>query len=184
MNGPLAEMLKYNRWAMLTLVEACRTLTDEQLDARPAGISASVRELLLHVVGGQQTFVLRTMGRQHEGELNRTSPWPGFAVLLDVARESSDGLVAIAERLVEEEEVALPYMGKAYGFPKSFFLVHAVAHGVEHRTEIKVALAQLGVETPDLDGWPYGGSEGYGQEVSPGASASSSPRRGPAAPRG
>ena len=28
-------------------------------------------------------------------------------------------------------------------YPRSFFLVHAVAHGTEHRTEIKFALAQL-----------------------------------------
>jgi uncharacterized damage-inducible protein DinB len=167
MNRPLAEVLRYNRWAMMTLLDACRTLTDEQLDYRGAGVSGSVRELLLHVAGGQQTFVLRTMGRQHEGELNRASAWPGFDPLRDSARESSDRLVAIAEGLVEDEDVALPYLGKAYGYPKSFFLVHAAAHGVEHRTEIKVALAQLAIATPDLDGWPYGGSAGYGQEVGP-----------------
>ncbi len=184
MNRPLAEVLKYNRWAMLTLVEACRALTDVQLDARTAGVSASVRELLLHVVGGQQTFVLRTMGRQHEGELNRGSAWPGFDVLLDTARESSDRLVDIAEGLVDDEEVVLPYMGKRFGYPKSFFLVHAIAHGVEHRTEIKVALAQLGVETPDLDGWPYSGAAGYGREVSQGGAASSSPGPARAAPPG
>jgi uncharacterized damage-inducible protein DinB len=165
MNGPLAEVLRYNRWALLTLLEACRSLTDEQLDYRGAGVSATVRELLLHVVGGQQTFVLRTMGRQHEGELNRSSAWPGFDALTGVARESSDRLVAIAEGLVEDEEVVLPYQGRSYRYPKSFFLTHAAEHGVEHRTEIKVALGQLGVETPDLDAWWYAGSAGYGAEV-------------------
>jgi hypothetical protein len=38
-------------------------------------------------------------------------------------------------------------------------------HGVEHRTEIKLALAQLGVATPDLDGWPYAEAMGYGAPV-------------------
>jgi hypothetical protein len=40
-----------------------------------------------------------------------------------------------------------------------------VEHGVEHRTEIKVALAKMGIETPDLDAWSYAGAMGYGAEV-------------------
>jgi uncharacterized damage-inducible protein DinB len=165
MNRPLAEVLLYNRWATLTLLDACRALTDDQFDARVDGVSGTVRELLLHVVGGQQTLVLRTVGRQQEGELSRSSDWPGFDVLVDVARRSADQLVAIAEALDHDEDVDLPYLGKVYRFPKRFFLVHAAVHGVEHRTEIKVALARLGVETPDLDGWPYVAAAGYGQEV-------------------
>jgi len=38
-------------------------------------------------------------------------------------------------------------------------------HSTEHRTEVKLALAHVGVETPDLDGWPYAVSAGYGQEI-------------------
>jgi len=165
MNGPFAEVLRYNRWATLTLLEACRGLTDEQLDARVDGVSGTVRELLMHVVGGQQTQVLRTMGRQHEDELRREGAWPGFDTLVDLAWESADRLVAIAEGLDEDADVALPYMRRVFVFPKSFFLVHAAVHGVEHRTEIKVALARLGVETPDLDGWPYSTAAGYGREI-------------------
>ena len=165
MNGPLAEMLRYNKWANLTLLDACRTLSDEHLDARIPGTSGSVRVLLTHIVGGQQTFVLRTQGRQHEGELSRASDWPGFDTLLDLATRSSDDLIAVAEALDADSDVDLPYLGKVYRYPTSFFLVHAVAHGVEHRTEIKVTLAQRGVETPDLDGWPYSVAAGYGQVV-------------------
>jgi uncharacterized damage-inducible protein DinB len=165
MNIPLAEMLRYNRWANLALFEACRVLTDEQLDAQVPGTSGSVRVLLTHIAGGQQTFVLRTKGRQHEGELSRSSPWPGFATLLDVVTRSSDELIAIAEVLDADREVDLPYLGKVYRYPVSFFLVHAVTHGAEHRTEAKVTLAHLGVETPDLDGWRYSVAAGYGREV-------------------
>ncbi len=165
MNRPLAEMFRYNKWANERLLVACRGLSDAQLDARPPGISSSLRTLLLHVVGGQQTFVLRTNGRQHEGEWTGHSLWPGFDALIDVARKTSDDLIAIAEALTEDADVSLPYMDKSYVYPKSFFLVHAFEHGVEHRTEIKVALNQIGVETPDLDGWPYAEAAGYGMEV-------------------
>jgi hypothetical protein len=39
-------------------------------------------------------------------------------------------------------------------------------YGTEHRTEVKLALAHFGVETPDLDGWSYSTSAGYGQAIS------------------
>jgi uncharacterized damage-inducible protein DinB len=166
MSKALADCLRYNRWANLTLIDACRGLTEEQLDARAPGSSRSVRELLQHAAGSELTFVLRTKGRQHEGEsrhVDRT--WPGFDALRDVAASSGDDLIAIAERLDEDEIVALPYQGKTYEYPKSFFLLHAIEHGVEHRTEIKVTMAELGVERPDLDGWSYSEAAGYGKEA-------------------
>jgi uncharacterized damage-inducible protein DinB len=157
------ETLRYNKWANITLFNACRPLTDEQLDARMPGVSGPVRELLMHIAGAQQTFVLRTMGRQHEGELSRASVWPGFDALIEIVTRSSDELIAIAESLDEDCDVVLPYMGKRYRFPKSFFLVHAIAHGTQHRMEVKVSLRQMGVAIPDLDGWAWAGAAGYGQ---------------------
>jgi uncharacterized damage-inducible protein DinB len=165
MNAALAEFFRYNRWANLRLIDACRELTAEQLDARAAGTSGSIRELLVHVVGGQQTSILRTKGRQHEGELARGSVWPGFDVLRSVAVSTSDELIRIAEVMETVPEVDLPWQAKVFRYPMSFFLLHALEHGVEHRTEIKVTMAELGVERPDLDGWPYSEAAGYGLEV-------------------
>jgi uncharacterized damage-inducible protein DinB len=119
----------------------------------------------MHIVGGQQTFILRTRGRQNEGELNRASAWPGFERLLALAIASSDELVAVAEPLEGDEEIDLPFQGKVFRFPKRYVLVHATSHGVEHRTEIKVTLGELGIDTPDLDGWSYSAAAGYGREV-------------------
>ena len=165
MSEALADCLRYNRWANLALLDACRGLTEKQLDARATGSSRSVRELFSHVVGSELTFVLRTKGRQHEGESRHVEPWPGFDVLREVAASSGDDLIAIAAGLDQDELVALPFRGKTYEYPKGFFLLHAIEHGVEHRTEIKVTLALIGVATPDLDGWFYSQAVGYGREV-------------------
>lgn len=164
MNAPFANMLRYERWATLRLIEACRALSDEQLDARLEWTSGPVRELLVHLVGGQQTFALRTKGRQHEGELNRSSTWPGFDALITAATDAGDELIRIAESIETEADAELSWMGHTYRYPVSFFVVHAVEHGVEHRTEIKLALAASGVQTPDLDGWEFAAAMGYGEE--------------------
>lgn len=165
MDLALVELFRYNKWANLTLLRACRMLSGQQLDASAPGASGSVRELLVHIVGGQQTFILRTKGRQHEGELSRSSAWPGLDRLVDLAVSTSDELTAIAGEIDGESEVHLPYGGKRYRFPTRFFLVHALAHGVEHRTEVKLILGQHGIATPNLDGWEYSAAAGYGQEV-------------------
>jgi uncharacterized damage-inducible protein DinB len=165
MDAGIVEMLRYNKWANATLLEACRSLADAELDAVMPGTSGSTRELLVHIVGAQQTYVLRTRGRQHEGELHRGSAWPGIDALIGIATQTSDELVTIAEQLDHDAEVDLPYEGNVYRYPTRFFLVHAAEHGVEHRTEVKVNLGQLGIETPDLDGWSYSDFAGYGTEV-------------------
>ena len=165
MNLGLVELLRYNAWANDTLLAACAGLSGTQLDHRLAVTSGSTRELLLHLVGGQQTFVLRTRGRQHEGEPDRGSRWPGMDVLLQIAAASNQELISIAEGLDPESEITLPYEGKPYRYPVRFFLAHAVEHGVEHRTEIKLNLADAGIGTPDLDGWAYSEWAGYGAEI-------------------
>lgn len=168
MNAAIVEMLRYNAWANTRLLDACIGLTDDQLDARLNFASGPVRELLVHIVGAQQTYVLRTQGRQHEGELNRASAWPGIAELRSIADETNGQLISIAEGLDPNAEVALPYLGVTYRYPTRFFLVHAAEHGVEHRTEVKLTLASVGIATPDLDAWEYGEFAGYGQEVAGG----------------
>ena len=165
MNKGLVEMFRYNAWANKTLFEACRSLTEAQLAARVPAVSGSVAELLQHIVGGQQTFVLRTKGRQHEGELSRESEWPGIDRLIALIAETDRTLISIAEKLNGDEEIDLPFMGSRYRFPVRFFLVHAIGHSAEHRTEVKLALEQIGVATPDLDGWHYATVAGYGEEV-------------------
>lgn len=166
MNSIVAEFFRYNRWANLRLIDACAALSDEQLESRTNSTSRSVRELLVHLVGSELTFALRTKGRQHEGEGARLDPWPGFAVLREVAARGGDELIVIASGLDREEPVDLPYHGKTLRYPKSFFLLHALEHGVEHRTEIKVTLGGQGIETPDLDGWLYSEAAGFGSEAS------------------
>lgn len=165
MNQALVEFFRYNLWANLRLIDACSKLGDLQLDARATPTSRSVRELLAHLVGSELTFILRTKGRQHEGESRRVDPWPGFAAIREIAAETSQELIAIAAELVDEVEVDLPYQGKTYRYPKRFFLLHAFEHGIEHRTEIKATLRQVEVETPDLDGWQFSEAAGFGREV-------------------
>ena len=158
---PFAEMLRFNEWANRTLFDACRALDDAQLDERAAGISASVRELLTHIATGQQTIVVRMAG----GQQPSWAAWPGFDALEEALSSSGDELMTRAEALEANSTVEVRRGEAAYLVPESFFLVLALAHGVEHRTEIKIALNAIGVSTPDLDSWAYGEARGFKRAV-------------------
>jgi uncharacterized damage-inducible protein DinB len=162
-NEPLANVLRYNAWATGALVDGCRALSDAQLDAAPVpGSSGTIREMLLHVVISQEVQALRTTGVMRP---SLSWKWEGWDALTQRARDSSQRLIDIAAATNEERHVAFEEGGKRYAFPLSFFLAHAVAHGDQHRSEIKMAMAVLGVASPDLDGWNWARDSGIGGEA-------------------
>jgi len=99
---------------------------------------------------------------EHETGILRRSTVPGGDLIGAQVEEAQAAALAIAEALDEDSDVDLPWQGKSFYFPKSFFLVHAIEHAVEHRTEIKFALASAGIATPDLDAWKFSEAQGYG----------------------
>jgi len=161
-NEPFASMLRYNAWATETLINGCRGLSDAQLDADAVpGASGTIRHMLVHLVGSQEVQVFRTEG------VMRPSvrwDWEGWDTLLQRAQDSGHRLIEIAEATIAGESVEFVERGKRYLFPRSFFIAHAVAHGDQHRSEIKMGMAALGVASPDLDGWNWAGVTGIGRE--------------------
>ena len=45
--------------------------------------------------------------------------------------------------------------------PVSLFLLQAVNHGTEHRSQVATILTHLGIEPPEMDGWTYFFSSGH-----------------------
>jgi uncharacterized damage-inducible protein DinB len=51
--------------------------------------------------------------------------------------------------------LTVTWHGEMYEMPVSLFLVQAINHATDHRTQIKTALTQAGIEPPELDGWNW-----------------------------
>ncbi len=163
-NAPLSQMFEYNAWANGRMIDACRDLADAQFDAPASNAFGSIRDTLLHVVYAQYSILARLDGRAQDPR-SFSPPWPGFDALTTVASETGSALIAAAAALGADGEVVLAYQGKNYRYPKSFFLLHAIEHGVEHRAQIGMMLAQLGRDAPNLDGWAFAEHAGLGEEV-------------------
>jgi len=44
--------------------------------------------------------------------------------------------------------------------PVGLFLLQAINHATEHRSQVASILTQLGIEPPNMDGWTYFGDSG------------------------
>lgn len=51
MPEPIADFFRQNQWANAALIDACRGLTDEQLDTTVEGVFGSIRSTLQHIAG-------------------------------------------------------------------------------------------------------------------------------------
>lgn len=156
MNEALAEYFKHNLWANQRLLDACATLTDEQLDASVVGTYGSVRDTIGHLVGAERRYVERLKEQEPDDTVHESKGFPGFDVLRESTRRSGEELVSIAEQFDPKQILKGTWRGEPYEMKAVIVLVQAINHATEHRAHIATIVSQQGIEPPDLDGWAYG----------------------------
>ena len=128
MTAGLADFFYYNLWANRRLIDACKELSDSQLDATASGTSP--------------TPPLRDL-----------TSFPGFDELRRRAESSGNALITIAKQPDLDRILSLDE--GTYEASSIIVLIQAINHAVDHRSQIATLLSQQGIEPPDLDGWAY-----------------------------
>src|SRR5688572_29412572 len=152
----LAAIFEHNRWANEQLLEACRGLTQEQLDTGVAGTYGSLGATLAHIASGEAYYTVLLTGWRPSTAWQQDDPYPGIDPLLEVVRETGPRLQAAAEsipadQLIERDPCEL--------IAASVILVQAINHATEHRAQATTILTQLGITPPPIDGWHRWGYE-------------------------
>src|SRR5512142_2839921 len=147
----LEKLFEHNNWANQKIIEACYALSDEQLDAEPhSATRGTIRRTLLHLVHSQAGYLsLLTLPLEE-----RNDPAPSFAELMESARKSGEGLLALARGEQKPFESRLTTKDSFYTKPWVVML-QVINHATEHREQIKSMLSALGVTPPEIDGWDY-----------------------------
>ena len=93
-------------------------------------------------------------------------PFPGFDALEERFAHGNAQLEEAAQAGQDRKvEVTGDDPPGTWWMPVSLYLLQAVNHGTEHRSQVATILTQLGVEPPDMDGWAYIFASGHMVDV-------------------
>jgi uncharacterized damage-inducible protein DinB len=162
----VTEFFRHNSMMNQRLVEACRQLSSEQLGATATGTYGSIGATLVHIANSQVAYVARLLDTERPERLPE-DPFPGFEALAERFAHGDAQLEEAAKQARQDRKVQVTGDDPpgTWWMPVSLFLLQAVNHGTEHRSQVATILTQLGVEPPEMDGWAYFFASGQMVEV-------------------
>lgn len=158
MNEALVELVQHKTWATLLLIESCRGLDEEALDATTPGTYGTIRDTLQHLVGADEIYLATATGVRPAHPLP-TEP-VSLATLADLTRQLGprwDAIVRDAE--IASREVTT---GDGWRTPAAIPIAQAIHHAECHRSHVLSVLGAHCIEIPgldigeDLDVWHHG----------------------------
>lgn len=156
MSDLIADLYRQNEWANLRLLEVCRALPEDLLDATAVGAYDTIRDTLVHYIGGEQRYVRWLRGNLGMEPMRDGDAFPGFDYLEASVRASAVALTALARTAPGTKVDRDP----GEQIDAEVILVQALNHGAEHRSQVCTILTALGVTPPELDGWTWGVADG------------------------
>lgn len=154
----LENLYRHNLWANLNLLQACASLTEEQLQAGLVGGYGSIMDTLQHLVSAERAYFSRISTGQLYSRPTHAPPLT-FDEMVESLRISGEGLIEWAPKVQASDSVQLNWSSEIYSgpleVPKAVILTQVINHATEHRQQIMAILTHLGIQPPDLDSWTY-----------------------------
>lgn len=148
--------VRQNEYANMALLDACRNLTDEQLDATTDGVFGSIRETWKHVVGSE-LYYASLLGQRVGSWDDETDGWPEWDQIADMVRRAADGLAIAATQ--PPDNLVRSSSGE-WDIEASVVIIQAVHHGADHRSQINTLLTNQGLEAAEFSSWAWGDDTG------------------------
>ena len=157
----LVEFFRHNTMMNRRLMEACRQLPPEQLGATATGTYGSIGATLVHIANSQESYAARLLDTERPERL--PDPFPGFDALAERFAHGDAQLEEAATQAGQDRKVRVTGDDPpgTWLMPVSLFLLQAVNHATEHRSQVATILTELGVEPPEMDGWTYFFASGH-----------------------
>jgi uncharacterized damage-inducible protein DinB len=133
---------------------------------RPRGRTGSIGATLVHIANAQEGYAGRLLDTERPERLPE-DPLPGFEILAERFAHGDAQLEEAAAQAGQDRTVQVTGDDPpgTWSMPVSLFLLQAVNHGTEHRSQVATILTQLGVEPPEMDGWTYFFASGHMVDV-------------------
>jgi uncharacterized damage-inducible protein DinB len=167
----MLRQMRHDVWATERLVAYCRTLTDAQLDLTVPGTYGTIRHTLTHIIAADEGYLVRLLGSAlHERQFrdDHEATLDELAEHLDHVKDAVERLFAGAEfdpdRTISDTPLRRPGQPRfeMKAWVPATQLVH---HGSDHRAQIGTILGAHGLDTPDVQVWPYAMDLGASREA-------------------
>jgi uncharacterized damage-inducible protein DinB len=152
----LGEFFRHNAMMNRRLIEACWQLQPDLLEATATGTYGSTGATLVHIANAQVGYAARLLDTERP-ESHPEDPFPGFEVVAERLALGDAQLEEAATRERQDRKVRVTGDDApgTWWMPVSLYLLQAVNHGTEHRSQVATILTQLGVEPQEMDGWTF-----------------------------
>lgn len=147
-SDPAAILLAHDRWANRQMIDACRTLTNDEFHQSFEMGLGSLHNTLAHNVGVIRGWGDFLAGRAQRERLEDQGPFTcdQLASLLDPI--SHDFASHTPPTMDAADLVTGERGGKEYSFTRGAVLTHVTTHNMHHRAQCCNMLRQLGQEGP------------------------------------
>jgi uncharacterized damage-inducible protein DinB len=160
----LKDAFAHHVWATQRLIDACDSLTREQLVTFAPGTYGPIIATFGHLVAADAWYLFVITGRPEPvvdensslADMRRVITESG-AAWDELLGRDLDGETDVAEREDEAE----------FHVPLGVRLAQAIHHGTDHRSQICTAMTVLGVEPPEIDVWAFAEATGRSRAVQP-----------------
>ena len=145
----------YNRWANGKILAAAEQLDLEQFQRPMESSFTSVRDTLVHIVGGEWIWLERWNGRSPRGGLPNVAELPDLSAIStrwkQVEEEQKRFLAKLTQPDLTKPITYVNQKGETWTYPLWQLLAHVVNHSTYHRGQTTTLLRQLGLKPPMTD---------------------------------
>jgi uncharacterized damage-inducible protein DinB len=173
MSGALLQLYRHKTWATLRLIEYCRGIGDEHLDATIPGTYGTIRNTLKHLVESDEGYFSiltreRFPTRAAAEAFALPDRLPDGPVPLDELAERVRRLGPRWELVAEDADLPAREVTTTDGWrvPGAVPMAQAIHHADDHRSHIMSILGARGLDVPEpngLDVWGYAEANGQMQ---------------------
>lgn len=164
--SPLADAFAHHVWATLVLIDACRSLDNEQLQTTVPGTYGSILDTIRHLVASDAWYLwVMTEGRIPPlGDQADSMQLDDLREAMEAHAQAWSELLAAnldPDRIMKRRRDD----GSGTDAPLGIRLAQAIHHGTDHRSQVCTTLTTLGIEPPVIDLWGFGHTDGRVVEI-------------------
>ena len=154
-------LFEYDRWANDRMLQAVSALTPEQMARDLGGSLPSVRDAVLHIVGGDWIWLAYWKSTTHDdalladlrkqrGALFNADVLPDAAALQSKCKEVGKEMAELVNSLTDQD-LAKTLPARNAQISVAHLMQHAANHSTYHRGQVALMLRQLGAEPAATD---------------------------------